>query len=362
MQIVVASSNAAGERRVGLVPHDVRRLVNAGHDVGVVSRAGTEAGFPDSEYEAAGAVIVDSVVDTALVVMVDAPARPIGAALLGFLDPLGEPERLATWAAAGQTIIALERVPRTTRAQSMDALTSQTTIIGYQAVVEAAALSPVLFPMLVTAAGTIRPATVLVLGVGVAGLQAIATAKRLGAMVYAYDIRPEAKEQVESLGARFVGGPLLEGITTGQGYAGEVTDDIRQAQQAALAERVASADVVITTAQVPGRRAPILLTAEMVASMRPGAVIVDTAASTGGNTAVTVPGETAEVDGVTIVGAVDLASRTATHASTMLSRNVSNLIDLFAGPDGSFVVDRTDDIVDAVVVAHGGEVTLEGAA
>ena len=255
----------------------------------------------------------------------------------------------------GATTFALELVPRTTLAQTMDALSSQATVAGYEAVLLAAGSSPRFFPMLMTAAGTIRPSKVLVLGAGVAGLQAIATARRLGAIVSGYDIRPAAREQVESLGASFVGGPVLEASETGGGYAGEVDAATRAAQQEALAAAVAQADVVITTAQVPGRRAPILVTRQMVETMKPGAVVVDLAASTGGNCELTSADDVIEHHGVAIHGPTDLASRASAHASEMYSRNVVSLFDHLFGAEAK-ADDPSDEIAVGACVTRGGSV------
>jgi NAD(P) transhydrogenase subunit alpha len=283
-----------------------------------------------------------------------APTR----AVVAFLDPLGETAEIARFAEAGINALAMEMIPRTTLAQSMDALSSQATAAGYEAVLLAASVLPKFMPMLMTAAGTIPPAKVLVLGAGVAGLQAIATARRLGAMVAGYDIRPEAREQVESLGATFVGGPVEEQAADSGGYAGEVTRDTRERQLAALSDHVTAADIVITTAQVPGRDAPLLVTADMVAGMRPGSVIVDLAASTGGNCEVTVAGETIDHEGVTVAGPLDLASRTAGQASEMYSRNVLTLLEYLTDDDGNLVLDPEDEIVQCAVV-RDGKITSE---
>jgi NAD(P) transhydrogenase subunit alpha len=252
----------------------------------------------------------------------------------------------------------MEMIPRTTLAQSMDALSSQATVAGYEAVLLAASASPRFFPMLMTAAGTIRPASVLVLGAGVAGLQAIATARRLGAIVSGYDIRPAAREQVESLGAKFVGGPVLEQNETSGGYAGEVDEETKAAQQSALAAAVAKADVIITTAQVPGRRAPLLITRQMVETMSPGSVVIDLAASTGGNCELTRPGEIVDHSDVLIHGPLDLASHTAAHASEMYSRNVTSLFTYLFGANGKHS-DPSDEIAVDSCVTRAGAVVSE---
>ena len=346
------------ERRVALVPKSVADLVSDGHRVSVAAGAGAAAGFDDEAYRDAGASVVDDASEGVdLLVAVEAPTGAVDAsAVMGFLDPLGSPDRIAELASGGVTVLAVELVPRTTLAQTMDALSSQATAAGYEAVLLGAELLPRFLPMLMTAAGTIPPARVLVLGAGVAGLQAIATARRLGAIVSAYDIRAAAREQVESLGAEFVGGPVEEVEAVG-GYAGEVDEETRRAQQEALADAVAAADLVIGTAQVPGRAAPILLTAPMVATMRPAAVVVDAAAPTGGNCELTAPGRTVVHHDVTIVGPLDLAGRTAAHASEMYSRNLTALIRHLSNDDLALVIDPDDEIAAGVCVATGGVIT-----
>jgi NAD(P) transhydrogenase subunit alpha len=258
-------------------------------------------------------------------------------------------------AEAGITAFAMELIPRTTLAQSMDALSSQAISAGYEAVLLAASRLPRFLPMMMTAAGTIRPAKVLVLGAGVAGLQAIATARRLGAVVSGYDIRPAAAEEVKSMGATFVGGPVEEQAGAAGGYAGEVTEDMRRRQTETLAGHVAASDIVITTAQVPGRPAPRLVTTEMIEAMRPGSVVVDLASASGGNCEPTVAGETVDVDGVAVMGPVDLASSTAGDASEMYARNVAALIEYLVR-DGQWLVDLEDEITGAACVTHGGAI------
>ena len=360
MRIRVHRESLPGERRVALVPKGVADLVSAGHTVVVPPGAGAEAGFLDEAYGDAGADIADETGGDVLVGVGPLTAGDVGGAsiVIGFLDPLGSPGEIGALAGTGATAYAMELIPRTTLAQVMDALSSQATVAGYEAVLLAASASSRFFPMLMTAAGTIRPSKVLVLGAGVAGLQAIATARRLGAVVSGYDIRPAAREQVESLGASFVGGPLLEEAESSGGYAGEVDEETRAAQQEALAQAVAAADVIITTAQVPGRRAPVLLTGEMVSTMSPGSVIVDLAASTGGNCELTVAGEAVEHAGVTVHGPLDLASRAATHASEMFSRNVTALFEHLYGPDGN-ADDPEDEIATGARVTENGEIVDE---
>jgi len=348
-----------GERRVALTPHGTAGLIGKGHRVVLAAGAGESAGFPDAQYSEAGVEIESDGPSPADLVVGVGPLElgdigPAGA-VVAFLDPLGNPAEITRMARAGLTVIAMEMIPRTTLAQSMDALSSQATIAGYEAALLAAGSLPRIFPMMMTAAGTIRPSRVLVLGAGVAGLQAIATAKRLGAVVSGYDIRPAAREQIESLGAKFVGGPVADEAEQASGYAGEVDEATRQAQQDALAAAAAESDVVITTAQVPGRRAPILITTAMVESMRPGAVIVDTAASTGGNCELTRPGETVSHGGVTVHGPLDLASRAAGDASEMYSRNIVSLLDHLIRDD-ALVIDREADEIATACIAIGGEV------
>lgn len=360
MRIRVHRDATDGERRVALTPKSVATLVGAGHAVAVPAGAGERAGFTDAAYTDAGADVFAGGPEPADLLVGIGPFDPDDiagcGAVIGFLDPLGDPHRAAALAATGATLIALEMIPRTTLAQSMDALSSQANVAGYQAVLLAASELPRFFPMLMTAAGTIRPSRVLVLGAGVAGLQAIATARRLGAAVSAYDIRPEAREQIESLGASFVGGPVSDAARAGGGYAAEVDEDTRAAQQQALAEAVAAADAIITTAAVPGRRAPILITAAMVDTMKPGSLIVDLAAPTGGNCELTRPGEVFEHGGVTIHGPLDLPSRTAGDASEMLGKNIVALITHLV-TDGELSTD--DEIGRGACIARGGHIVSE---
>lgn len=360
MKIRVHLETRPGERRVALVPKAVASLVASGHQVVVPHGAGSESGFSDAEYLEAGATVDDSTECDLLVGVGPLQAADaVGAErALGFMDPLGSAAEMQAFADAGIAVYAMEFVPRTTQAQIMDALSSQATVAGYEAVLLAASVSPRFFPMLMTAAGTIRPSKVLVLGTGVAGLQAIATARRLGAVVSGYDIRPAAREQVESLGASFVGGPVIDASETSDGYAAEVDEATKAAQQKALATAVAQSDVVITTAQVPGRKAPVLISAAMVATMTSGAVIIDLAASSGGNCELTRVGEVIEADGVHIHGPFDLASGTPTDASNMYSRNVTALIDHLFGEDGA---DGSPDDVIATetCVVRSGKITQE---
>jgi NAD(P) transhydrogenase subunit alpha len=278
-----------------------------------------------------------------------------GSAVVGFLNPLGQPDVCEKLAAKGVTSFSMELIPRTSRAQSMDALSSQAGVAGYKATLIAAAAAPKFFPMLTTAAGTIRPAKVFVMGAGVAGLQAIATARRLGAVVEAFDIRPAVKEEVQSLGAKFVEIKLEEDTVAEGGYAKEISEESKKRTQALVSDTVAAADVVITTAQVPGRKAPILVTAEMVAKMKPGAVVVDLAAEQGGNCALTQPGKDVVHNGVTIIGPINLPASMPVHASQMYAKNIATLVELMLDK-GEFKLNFADDIIDATCVTHSGEI------
>ena len=358
MKVVVPKETAPGERRVALVPEAVRRL---GGDFRVVVEhgAGEPAGFPDAEYEAAGAEIAArgalyADVDAVLRVGRPSPAEveelAPGTILIGFLAPLTDPDGIRRLQAQGVVAFAMESIPRTTRAQAMDALSSQSTVAGYKAALLAADRLPRLFPLLMTAAGTVAPAKVLVLGAGVAGLQAVATARRLGAVVSAFDTRPIVREQVESLGATFLD-LGIEGEQTEGGYAVELTPEQQALQQAALEERLAEMDAVITTALVPGRPAPRLIPAAAVAAMRPGSVIVDLAAEAGGNCELTEPGAEVVRDGVTIVGLTNLPATIAYHASQLYARNVSALLQHLA-PNGESVLDFEDEITRGACVSR----------
>ena len=359
MRIAVPRESAAGERRVALVPDAVAKLAAAGFEVALERGAGLEAGFTDEAYTVAGASVVDRdelYGDAAAVVRVAPPsveevdALASGTILIGFLNPLGDPAGIERLAARGVDAFAMEAVPRITRAQSMDALSSQSTVAGYKAVVLAADRLPRLFPLLMTAAGTVAPAKVLVLGAGVAGLQAIATARRLGAVVSAFDTRPVVQEQVESLGATFLD-LGVRGSETEGGYAVELTAQQQSQQQAALEERIADMDVVVTTALVPGRPAPLLIPASAVERMRPGSVIVDLAAETGGNCELTEPGSEVVRSGVTIVGLTNLAATMPYHASQLYARNVSALLQHLA-PHGEPALDFTDEITAGTCVTR----------
>jgi NAD(P) transhydrogenase subunit alpha len=361
MRVALPRETAPGERRVALVPETAARLGTAGFELVVERGAGERAGFADAAYEQAGARVVDgsSLLDGAEgVVRVGRPGpeeaaelRP-GTVLVGFLAPLSEPEGISRLEAQGVVAFAMESIPRITRAQPMDALSSQATVAGYKAVLLAADRMQKLFPLLMTAAGTIPPARVLVLGAGVAGLQAIATARRLGALVSAFDVRPAVKEQVESLGATFLELGVRAEETEG-GYATELTPEQQAQQQEELERHIADMDAVVTTALVPGRPAPRLIPAAAVASMRDGSVIVDLAAEAGGNCELTAPGEEVVREGVTIVGFTNLPSLMATDASRLYSRNVASLLEHLA-PGGELALDFEDEITREACVAGGG--------
>jgi H+-translocating NAD(P) transhydrogenase subunit alpha len=366
MKVAVVKETGPGERRVALVPEAVVKLRSAGHEVLVQSGAGAGAFLPDESYSEAGAAIVtdEQLTDADAILMVGRPDAAqtgrlrAGQALFGMFAPLADPVLAQQLAQTAATVISLDLIPRTlSRAQPMDALTSQSNIAGYKAALLGATAFGRFFPLLITAAGTARPAKVLVLGTGVAGLQAIGTARRLGAVVSAYDVRPETKTEVESLGGTFIELTSVGPAGGTGGYARALTDDERAAQQAELAEHIARHDVVITTAQVPGRRPPLLVTSEALKSMAPGSVLVDMGASAlGGNVEGSVPGETIVTDnGVTIVGAENLPSTMAAAASAMYARNISSLLQYMVH-DGAFTVDLTDDLVAGVVVAHDGSV------
>ncbi len=359
MRIAVPKETAPGERRVALVPETVSWLAQAGFDVRVERGAGEAAGFADAEYEAAGAELAEASSLHADAQIVAGVASPVpasveqmadGTVVIGFLEPLTDADGLARLRAAGVVGFAMESIPRITRAQSMDALSSQATVAGYKAVVLAADRVPRLFPMLMTAAGTIAPVRALVIGAGVAGLQAIATARRLGAVVSAFDVRPAVAEQVQSLGASFLDLGVRTEETAG-GYASELTPEQQAQQQAALEERIPDFDVVITTAAVPGRPAPKLIPTSAVDAMRSGSVIVDLAAETGGNCEATVPGEVVDHNGVTIVGTRNLPSTMAFHASQLYSRNVSALL-LHLAPEGELALDWDDEITRGACVTR----------
>ena len=356
MRIGVPRELEPGERRVALVPDAVSRLAPAGFQVVVERGAGAAASFPDEAYAEAGADLSNSPWEADGVVKVRKPSAEEagrlrdGQLLVGFLEPLTDRAGIERLAERGVHAFAMESIPRITRAQPMDALSSQATVSGYKAVLLAAGRLPRFFPMLMTAAGTVAPAKVLVLGAGVAGLQAIATAHRLGAVVAGFDVRPVVKEQVESLGATFLDLGILSEETAG-GYARELTEEEQRRQQEALEGRIPEYDVVITTALVPGRAAPLLIPAGAVAGMRPGSVIVDLAAEAGGNCELTQPGEIVERDGVTLVGLTNVPSTMPYHASQLYARNVSALVQHLA-PEGELALDWEDEITAGACVTR----------
>ncbi|MBS0230515.1 MAG: NAD(P) transhydrogenase subunit alpha [Proteobacteria bacterium] len=345
----VARETANGERRVALTPETCKKLVAAGATVRIQPGIGAGAYFPDAAYAAAGAQLAEDALAEADVVLCVQPAANAalaelkqGAVLVGSLQPQADPTRAEAIQARGLTTFPLERLPRTTRAQAMDVLSSQAGMAGYKAVLIAAQLAPRFFPMLTTAAGTIRPSKVLIVGAGVAGLQAIATTKRLGAAVEGFDVRPETREQIESLGGKFL--DLGVSAAGEGGYARQLTDEERALQQQRLADHLKGIDVVVCTAAVPGRPAPKIISAEMVAGMKPGSVIVDLAAETGGNCALTQPGETVDSEGVIVAGPLNLASMGAQHASEMYARNVYNFVSLLL-KDGALHFDWSDELL-----------------
>jgi proton-translocating NAD(P)+ transhydrogenase subunit alpha len=363
MRIAVPREQQQGEARVALAPESVKKLVAAGAEVGIETGAGVHAGFPDADYQTAGASLMsrtDLLPEADILACVNRPEPndftklKQGAVIIGFLKPLDEPAALEPIVARKLTAFAMELVPRSTRAQSMDALSSMATVAGYKAVLIAAARLPRMFPMLMTAAGTVPPAKVLVLGAGVAGLQAIATARRLGAVVEAYDVRAAAGQDVKSLGAKFLEVDL-GGIETQDagGYAKELSPEALQRGRDMVAKHAATSDVIITTAQVPGRKAPLMLTEEAVNNMRPGAVIVDLAASTGGNVAYTKPGEDVDHNGVTILGPLNLPATVPGHASQLYSRNLTTFIALI-NDKGALKIDMNDDILKPACVTYEG--------
>jgi NAD(P) transhydrogenase subunit alpha len=364
MRVGVVREIAPGERRVALVPEIVGKLGAAGFDVVVEPGAGIAASFPDELYAAAGATL-GSPWDADAVVMVHKPddaevARMRdGQVLVGFLDPFADKDGVAALAARGVIAFAMESIPRTTRAQAMDALSSQANLAGYAATLLAAREAGQLFPMMTTAAGTVAPAKVMVLGAGVAGLQAIATAKRLGAIVTGFDIRRAAWEQIASLGGRPLELDFIPDAEGEGGYARPLTDEENAQVRDALAEAAAKQDVIITTAQIPGRDAPLLITEQAVRSMRPGSVIIDLAADSGGNAEPSKTGETVDVDGVKVIGPANLVSDMAADASQLYAKNLENLLGLLVGEDGELKIDFEDDIVAAACIAHEGELRGE---
>ena len=371
----IIQESYAGERRVAIIPATVPALAKLGLEVLVEPAAGAAAGFPDAQYRAKGATIAASRADVfaraKLILNVRSLAAPGGEpvadlqsvaaeqVVVGLMDCLATPQGVGILAERGATGFALELVPRITRAQAMDVLSSTATVVGYHAVLVAATSVPRLFPMLMTAGGTLAPSKVFIIGVGVAGLQAIATARRLGAVVSAYDVRPAVKEQVESLGARFIELPIeTESAQDKGGYAQAQDEDFYRRQRELMAGAVAENDVVITTAAVPGKKAPILVTTEMVEKMRPGSVLVDVAAEQGGNCEATRAGETVVCGGARVIGLLNPASAVAGHASQMFSKNLENFLKLIV-KDGELTIDLEDEIVAGALVVRSGEVVNE---
>lgn len=364
MRIAVLDETGPTESRVALIPESVRVLVAAGHEVRVQSGAGRYAWFGDDVFTDAGATVGDRAAVLAgaeIVARVTPPGlgevseMAAGTATLGMLPPYGRGELLTALAAGRIDAYSLDLLPRTSRAQAMDALSSQATVSGYRGMLLAAEHLPNFFPLMMTAAGTVKPARVIVLGAGVAGLQAIATARRLGAVVEANDVRAAAREEVQSLGATFVALDQEENADGAGGYARAQSEDFLTRQRALIAEHVATSDVVVTTAAVPGRRAPLLLTEEVVRRMRPGSVVVDLAADGGGNCAVTQPGKTVEVGGVAVIGPRNPPSGMPTAASTLFSRNMVAMLKLLA-PDGALAPNDADDLVVGTRLTHDGQV------
>jgi len=353
-----------GESRVAVSPETAKKFVSLGLTVRIQAGAGLAAGFPDSEYAEVGAEIAgpERAADADLVFAVGPPTPgeldnwKEGAVVVSFVQAARNPELVQALKARGQSSLAMELVPRITRAQSMDALSSQATVAGYKAVLLGASHLKKLCPLLMTAAGTVPPARVVVFGAGVAGLQAIATARRLGCVVEATDIRMAAKEQVESLGGRFIEVPGAEDQEDEGGYAKEQSEEFLARQREEVAKRVAEADLVITTAQVPGKKAPVLVSADMVASMQPGAVIVDMAVDAGGNCALAEKDQVVEREGVTIVGVANIPATVPRHASELYAKNIFNLIKPFVGEGGSFELDFADDVIQGCLLTHGGKV------
>jgi H+-translocating NAD(P) transhydrogenase subunit alpha len=367
MKVSVPKETAPGERRVALVPEVVQKLAQGGTDVVLEAGAGQEARQLDSAYEEAGASIGDGWSGD-VVAKVGPPGSDEigrlerGSVLIGHLQPLTNADGVRALADAGVTSFAMEAIPRITRAQSMDALSSQATVAGYRAGLIAAQELPRFFPMLTTAAGTVRPAKVLVLGAGVAGLQAIATARRLGASVMAFDVRSAVKEQIESLGARFLELDMgLEDAEAAGGYARQLTEEEQQKQRELLAEEIGQMDAVISTAAVPGRRAPLLVTEQAVKNMKPGSVVVDLAAETGGNCELTEADETVIREDVTIVGPINLPASMPDHASSLYARNVQSLLGIMVSEEGALDLDFEDEIIAGACITRDGEIVHEGA-
>lgn len=363
VKVVIPRETAAGERRVAAIPDTVSKLISQGCEVSIEHDAGLESHYLDSAYEDAGAKVISDqhelYQDAKIVVKVQPPTLaeaemyPEGALVISMLYPARNQDLIELLVARGISSLALELLPRISRAQSMDVLSSQASLAGYKAMIMAADRLDKIIPMQMTAAGTLAPARVFVMGAGVAGLQAIATARRLGAVIEAFDVRSAVKDQIESLGAKFVEIPLETSEGAG-GYAAEQSEEYLRKQQELLAERVAASDIVITTAAIPGRKAPILVTSEMVKSMRPGSVIVDLASESGGNCELTAVGEEVQRNGVIIIGVTGVPSLISVHASQTYSRNVLNLISAIV-QDGELSLDFSDELIGATCVTHHGE-------
>lgn len=358
----------APERRVSLLPEQAETLVKKNIQVLVETHAGKQAGAIDDAYRQKGAAITarteilqqaDLILSIHPLTEHDLTLVKPNVVLMGVYQPLYKFTVMQQWAGKGLSVFSLDMIPRTTRAQSMDVLSSQANIAGYKAVLQAAAIYPRYFPMLMTAAGSVAPAKVLILGAGVAGLQAVATARRLGAVVEVFDTRPAVKEEVMSLGAKFVEVEGAADTSKAGGYAVEQTEEYKQKQQQRIAEAAAKADVIITTAQIPGKTAPLLITEPMLQSMRPGSVVIDLAAATGGNTAKTVNEQTVQYNGITIVGDSNLASSVPADASKMYGKNVLNFLALIITKTGDINLDFEDDIVKGTCIAHNGQVVNE---
>jgi len=372
MIVGIVRESCPGEHRVALVPQAVAGLIKAGMEILIERGAGTAAGFLDDQYQAQGAKLADSRADVFRQANILLQVRSLGSnptagrsdldlirpelTLIGFADPLGAPQLAREMAGKGCRLFSMELMPRITRAQSMDALSSMATLAGYKAVLLAATTLPKMFPMMMTAAGTITAAKALIIGAGVAGLQAIATARRNGAVVQAYDVRPAAKEQCESLGAKFVELPLdTKGAEGAGGYAKEQDAEFLRKQREFMEKVVGDSDIVVTTAAIPGKKSPVLVTKEMVARMRPGSVIVDLAAERGGNCELTKADETIVVGGVTIMGPTNLPATVPYHASQMYSKNITTFLNHLV-KKGELIVDKTDEITRDTLITEGGEV------
>ena len=367
MTIAILAERRPGERRVALVPDAVRHYRRRGWELRVEAGAGVAASFPDRDFAEAGVTVAagrEALLDGATVVLKVLPpsreevaALPGGSVLVCHLNPLGPPGTIEALATRGVTAFAVELIPRVTRAQKMDVLSSQATVAGYKAVLNGAGAMTRFLPMLTTAAGTVRPAKAMILGAGVAGLQAIATARRLGAVVSAFDIRPAVQEQVESLGAKFLEAALDESSEDEGGYAKALSEEQHERELELIATHIRDHDLVVTTAQIPGKAAPVLITDEMVSTMRPGSVIVDLASETGGNCEATVSGEAVEHHGVTVMGPANLPAELPFHASQMYARNLAAFVDHLFDEEGA--IDHEDEITAATRVTHGGEITNE---